>query len=119
MQIGFKLHPEYPIISHTESYYQLRKSLGHQSLSVHSFSIRPRDYIANRFVIGIDTEKVLEAGFTGLNIHAGDLLTAKFKYAKPAGGGAISDQHVAHMMHNVVHQDHILEIQDTGVHVCD
>ncbi|MFM7986780.1 MAG: hypothetical protein ACKPKO_46445, partial [Candidatus Fonsibacter sp.] len=28
MQIGSKLYPEYPIRSHAEAYYQLRKTLG-------------------------------------------------------------------------------------------
>ncbi|MFM7984763.1 MAG: hypothetical protein ACKPKO_36120, partial [Candidatus Fonsibacter sp.] len=31
LQIGSKLYPEYPIISHAEAFYQLRKSLGFQS----------------------------------------------------------------------------------------
>ena len=35
MQIGSKLYPEYPIKSHAEAYYQLRKTLGHQSSTVH------------------------------------------------------------------------------------
>ena len=39
MQIGSKLYPEYPIRSHAEAYYQLRKTLGHQSSIVHNFAI--------------------------------------------------------------------------------
>ena len=34
MQIGSKLYPEYPIKFHAEAYYQLRKTLGHQSSTV-------------------------------------------------------------------------------------
>ncbi|MFM7978879.1 MAG: hypothetical protein ACKPKO_06145 [Candidatus Fonsibacter sp.] len=37
MQIGSKLYPQYPIISHTQAYYQLRKTFGHQSSTVHNF----------------------------------------------------------------------------------
>ena len=32
-------------------------------------------YLEDKFVIGIDTENALEAGFTGMNTRAGDLLT--------------------------------------------
>ena len=60
----------------------------------------------------IDTEKVREAGFSGLNTRAGDLLTVKFRYNTPAAGGAIA-------AHIVLHSDHILEIHDTRVRVFD
>ncbi|MFM7986030.1 MAG: hypothetical protein ACKPKO_42625, partial [Candidatus Fonsibacter sp.] len=70
-------------------------------------------------VIGIDTEKVLEAGFTGLNTRAGDLLTVKYKYARPRAGGNVDAHRIADLMHIVLHSDHILEIHDTGVRVFD
>ena len=71
----------------------------------------------HKFVIGIDTEKVLDAGLAGLNTRAGDLLTVKFKYAKPAAGGAISAPGTAQLMLIVLHYGHILEIHGTGVRV--
>ena len=37
MQIGSKLYPEYLVRSQQKAYYQLKKTLGHQSSSVHSF----------------------------------------------------------------------------------
>jgi len=117
MQIGSKLYPEYPIRSHAEAYYQLRKTLGHQSSTIHNFAITAGKYKSTKFVLGIDTEKVLEAGFTGLNTRAGDLLTVKFKYAKPSAGGAVNLVRVADLMHIVFHSDHMLEIHDTGVRV--
>ena len=63
MQIGSKLYPEYHIRSPTEAYYQLRKTLGHQSSTVHKFAITAGEYKSNKFVLGIDTEQVLEASF--------------------------------------------------------
>ena len=63
----------------------------------------------------IDTEKVLEAGFSGLNTRAGDLLTVKFKYYTPAAGGAVAATRIANLMHIVLYSDHILEIHDTEV----
>ena len=71
------------------------------------------------FVIAIDTEKVLEAGFSGLNTRVGDLLTVKFKYNTPAAGGAVAATRIANLMHIVLRSDHILEIHDTGVRVFD
>ena len=119
MQIGSTLCPEYPIRCQTESYYKLRQTLVHQSSYCHNLTISLVDYRSTRFVIGIDTENVLEAGFKGLNTRADNILTVKFKYAKPAAGGAISAQRTANLMHIVLHSDHILEIHDTGVIVVD
>ncbi|MFM7990041.1 MAG: hypothetical protein ACKPKO_63080, partial [Candidatus Fonsibacter sp.] len=39
MQLGYKLSPEYPIRSRSEAYYQLRKTLGNQSSSIHNLAI--------------------------------------------------------------------------------
>ena len=74
---------------------------------------------STKYILGIDTEKVLEAGFTGLNTRAGDLLTVKFKYAKPAASGAVNTVRIADLMHVVLHSDHIRVIRDTGVRVLD
>ena len=70
-------------------------------------------------IIAIETEKVLEVGFTGLNTWVGDLLTVTFKYNTPAAGGAIAATRIANLMHIVLHSDHILEIHDMGVRVYD
>ena len=64
---------------------------------------------------GIDTQEVLEAGFTGLNTRAGDVLTVKFKSANPA----VNVARVANLVHIVFPSDHILEVHDTGVRVFD
>ena len=67
LQLGSKLYPEYPIRSHAEAYYQLRKCLGVQSSSVHNFDITSNEYRNRKFVLGIDFEKVLEMGWSGAN----------------------------------------------------
>ena len=64
-------------------------------------------------------KQVIEAGFTGLNTRAGDLLTVRFKYNAPTGGGALDATRVANLMHIVLRSDHILEIHDTRVKVFD
>ena len=113
LQIGSKLYPEYPIRSHNEAYYQLAKCLGVQSSAVHNFDITAREYRSTKFILGTDCEKVLDAGFTGINTRAGDLMTVKFDYRK-----ADFDRR-ADRIHIVLHSDQILEIRDSGCQVFD
>jgi hypothetical protein len=113
LQIGSKLYPEYPIRSHNEAYYQLAKCLGVQSSAVHNFDITAREYRSTKFILGTDCEKVLDAGFTGINTRAGDLMTVKFDYRK-----ADYDRR-ADRIHIVLHSDQILEIRDSGCQVFD
>ena len=80
LQIGSKLFPEYPIRSHTEAYYQLKKTLGVQASAVHNFDLSPLQYRDNRFILATDCERVLDAGFTGLNTRAGDLMSIRLKF---------------------------------------
>ena len=129
LQIGSKLFPEYPIRSHQEAYYQLKKTLGVQASSVHNFDIDANQYRDHRFILGTDCEKVLDAGFTGLNIRAGDLMTVKFKYNSrglppdPARDAAFNAWlptcRLADRMHIVLHSDQILEIRSSGCQVFD
>jgi hypothetical protein len=127
IQIGSKLYPEYPIRSHSEAYYQLKKTLGIQASDVHSFDINPRQYRDNRMVMAIDCEKVLDAGWTGLNTRAGDLMSVKFEFNNrgnigtpvlPADAAKVGAR-LADRMHIVLHSDQIMEIRDSGVQVFD
>lgn len=113
LQIGSKLYPEYPIVSHSESYSQLKKTLGIQSSDVHSFDINSRAYRDNKFVLAIDTEKMLEAGYTGLNTRSGDLMSVKWEALVSTAA------RLAQRMHIVLHSDQIMEIRDSGVQVFD
>ena len=113
LQIGSKLYPEYPISSHSESYSQLKKTLGIQSSDVHSFDINSREYRDNKFILAIDTEKMLEAGYTGLNTRSGDLMSVKYEALVPTAS------RLAQRMHIVLHSDQIMEIRDSGVQVFD
>lgn len=119
VQIGSKLFPEYPIRSHAEAYYQLKKTLGVQSSNVHSFDITAAEYRDNKLILGIDTEKVLEAGFTGLNTRSGDLMTVKLSYADKGSAVGSTYSRLADRMHIVLHSDQIVEVRDTGVTVYD
>ena len=113
VQIGSKIYPDYPIRSHAEAYYQLRKTLGVQSSNVHSFDIKPQEYHDNRLVMGIDLEKSLGASFTGLNTRSGDLMTIKYKLK------TATDARKADRIHIVLHTDNIMKITGTGVEIFD
>jgi len=78
VQIGSKLIPEYPIKSHAEAFYSLRKALGIQANNLHSIDIDGNSYRNNKFIVGIDTEKLLGLSFTGMNTR-NSLMTAHLK----------------------------------------
>ena len=129
LQVGSKLFPEYPIRSHQEAYYQLKKTLGVQASAVHNFDINAHQYRDHRFILGTDCEKVLDAGFTGINTRAGDLMTVRFKY-KSRGIGPfpeynedlnnwMSTARLADRIHIVLHSDQIVEIRSSGCQVFD
>ena len=110
LQIGSKLYPEYPIWSTQESFYQLRKCLGVHASSFHSIDVSPIEYKSTKYIVGIDTEKVLSAGFTGLNTKAGDLMTVKFNKMP-------TDNTAPDKMYIILHADIVMNIRDTGVEI--
>ena len=113
VQLGAKLYPEYPIRSHSEAYYQLRKTLGVQSSNTHSFDIDHKEYRDNKFILAIDFERIIEAGFSGMNTRAGDILNLRFDHMDS------NSANYAHQVHIVLHSDCIMEIRDGGVTVLD
>ena len=77
ISIGSKLFPEYPCRSLAEAFYQLKKALGIHGSAFHSIALTTQQYLNDHFIIGIDTEKVLDAGWTGLNTRAGDVMVVR------------------------------------------
>jgi hypothetical protein len=116
LQIGSKMFPEYPCSSLSETFYQLKKALGIAGSAFHSLAITAEQYRNDHFIIGVDTEKILEAGFTGLNTRAGDLMIVRIK---PANGSVADMPLWATSMFIMLHTDQILEIRDTGCQVFD
>ena len=112
MAIGSKRFPDYPITSHQESFYQLRKCLGVQSSPVHSFDITVDEYRNDKFVIGIDCEKILEASMTGINTRAGDLLSISFNHKDTESNSATK-------MYITLQSDNVLQIRDSVIEIYD
>jgi hypothetical protein len=81
-----------------QTFYQLKKALGIHGSAFHSLAITNKQYMNDHFVIGVDTEKILEAGFTGLNTRAGDLMIVRGKGAN-ANYDNMGYQHVYHPPH--------------------
>ena len=114
IQIGSKMYPEYPIRSVQEAFTQLVKCLGIKNSAFHGVDMIAQEYRSHKFVIGIDSEKILEAGFTGINTKAGDLMCIKVKQAS-----GITQAKICNEMYITLHSDCILNIRDSGVEVFD
>jgi hypothetical protein len=110
LQIGSKLFPEYPIKTHCEAFYSLRKALGIQANNLHSIDIDGNEYRNNKFIVGIDTEKLLGLSFTGMNTR-NNLMTVHLKTG--------TDANKADRMHIILLAEQILELGDTGSMVYD
>jgi len=110
LQIGSKLFPEYPIKTHCEAFYSLRKALGIQANNLHSIDIDGNSYRNNKFIIGIDTEKLLGLSFTGMNTR-NNLMTVHLKTQ--------IDDFKADRMHIILLAEQIVELGDSGCMVYD
>ena len=116
LQIGSKMFPKYPCGSIAETFYQLKKALGIAGSAFHSLALTADQYRNDHFIIGIDTEKILEAGFTGLNTRAGDLMIVRIK---PQNGSVADMPLWCTSMFIMLHADMILEVRDVGCQVFD
>ena len=102
IQLGSKLYPEYPIRSHSEAYYQLKKALGQHSSNLHSFDIDSEEYRARKFVLGISMEKVSEAAFTGVNTRSGDIMNIRFDHKSTTATEWATGMHIVLVGENIV-----------------
>ena len=123
MQVGAKMFPEIPIRSSAEAYYHLRKSLGsHKPNSSYAVNILDREYRSHKFIVAFDTEKQTNAGFSGLNTRAGDLITIKcnnLHHISNADNGVPMPDTIPEFMHTTLEYDAIINITDAGVTVLE
>jgi len=91
-----------------------KKALGIHGSAFHSISITPSQFQNDKFILAVDTERILDAGFTGLNTRSGDLMIVRGKYAN-----SNSATQWANAVYITLHSDQILEIRDTGCQVFD
>jgi hypothetical protein len=120
MQIGSTLFPEYPIRSLAEAFYLLKKCLGINASAFHAIHLSRRHYSNTKFIIGIDTGKVLGSSFTGYNSRSGDLMTINIKNAVQRSAAAVATANTTPtMFYAVLRYDAVLNIQDTTVQVLE
>jgi hypothetical protein len=117
MQIGSKLFPEYPIRSLAEAFYQLRKTLGINSSNAQMNMVH-RYYRDHKFVIGLDTEKLSGASFSGMNTRSGDLLNLRMKSVRD-GEVTLDLANYTYKLFYMLQYDAILQVNDTGVSVLE
>ena len=96
-----------------ETFFQIKKALGLHGSAYSSVAVNPKQFRHDHFIIGIDTERVLESGFNGLNTKSGDLLVV------PATGANANMTQWANSIYIIRHADQILKILDTGAQVFD
>ena len=77
--------------------------------------INAAEYRNNKFGIGIDTDKVLGAGFSGYNSKASDLTVLRLK---PVGTASLTGAGTC-KLHYVLHSDSITNIRDGGVEILE
>ena len=109
LQIEAFLIPQYPIRSHSECFYSLRKALGIQSNSLHSVDIEGNEYRNKKFIVAMDCEKLLGLAFTGMNTR-NSLMTVKMK---------TEQYNKANRFHILLTSEQILEVSDSGIQVYD
>ena len=88
--------------------------LAHHFIALHR---QKTQYQSDHFIAAVDTEKVIEAGFTGLNTKSGDLMTIRCKPANSPSSQAV--YFTATKMYVILHTDNVLEIRETGCQLFD
>jgi hypothetical protein len=119
LQIGSKLFPERAAESLSEQFYQLKKAMGVSSSPLHSWDISALEYQRSSFIYAIDTEKILQASFTGLNTRAGDLMTLKMKWSNGGPDQADVAASTPDRVYLTLQTDNILEISSGQATVFD
>jgi hypothetical protein len=109
LQVGAFLIPQYPIRSHAECFYSLRKALGIQSNSFHSVDIQGNEYRNNKLIVALECEKLLGLAITGMNTR-NSLMTVRMN---------TSEANRANRFHILLTAEQILEVSDAGVAVLD
>ena len=115
IQIGSRLFPETNCRSVSESFKFLREILHLPDMHQHSVDITEEQYRVDKFIMAFDFQRVAEAGYTGINTKAGDLMVFKMR---PAPGAAFTGD-IANTLYATLAADCILEIKDTGCSVYD
>jgi hypothetical protein len=114
ISVGSLTFPVYPCRSTSETFYRLKQSLGILPSSFHALDISYIEYKDTHFIIGVDTEKITDAAWSGLNTKAGDLVSVKTLW-----DSSIPSSILPLKMYVVMTADYMLEIRDSGCQIFD
>ena len=87
--------------------------------NVGNIDIMGQQYQKLHHIIALDTEKTLQAGYTGLDMKRGQLMTVKVKATNSSATNGWPAVRMPDNIHIVLHSDQILDIGFTGTQVQD
>ena len=114
LQLGSKLFPEYPCKSITQAFYYLRKALNLPLFHQHHLSIEFNQYKSDKFIFAMNTEKVPDSSYTGINTKSGQQLLIR---CKPVGNMNVSV--MPDTIYITLVSEQILSIKDSGCQILD
>ena len=115
IQLGNKKYPEFESQSLSETFYYLRRAIHYMNPDQDALSFSYRQYRENKFIIGMNFEKMADVNFTGVNTKMGSLITFKLKGTEaPLPVGEEVEEIFTHLI-----SESVLEIRESGSIVYD
>ena len=115
LQVANKKFPEKECESLSEAWYFLRRTIALFNPEQNSINISYNQYRNNKFIIGVDFQKMNSVNFSGINTKLGSLITFKLKGTE--GAIAPTEQITEIFTHLVT--ESVLEIRSDGSLVYD
>ena len=115
LQVANKKFPEKECESLSEAWYFLRRTIALFNPEQNSINISYNQYRNNKFVIGVDFQKMNSVNFSGVNTKLGSLITFKLKGTE----GAIAPTEQITEIFVTLVSESVLEIRSDGSLVYD
>ena len=115
LQVANKKFPEKECESLSEAWYFLRRTIALFNPEQNSINISYNQYRNNKFVIGVDFQKMNTVNFSGINTKLGSLITFKLKGTE----GAIAPAEQITEIFVTLVSESVLEIRSDGSLVYD
>ena len=115
LQVANKKFPEKECESLSEAWYFLRRTIALFNPEQNSINISYNQYRNNKFVIGVDFQKMNTVNFSGINTKLGSLVTFKLKGTE---GAIASAEQITEIFVTLVSES-VLEIRSDGSLVYD
>jgi hypothetical protein len=110
IQLGGKLHPEYPCNSISEAFTILKQTMNLPDDGLHSVGIDFDQYTSNKFIFAMSFEKMPQASWSGTNTMTGQILLIKLASVNTS----VISGDIAQTMYITLQSENILEVRDIG-----